>query len=533
MTAATPAPAPAPAPPRTLRRYADLPGPRRLPVLGNLLQIDAPRLHLQLEQWCQQYGPYFRLKLGPREVLVVGDHTVVAAMLRDRPDGFGRTPRLLEIWLEMGLPVGLFGANGDTWRAQRRMVMAGFDPAHVKRYFPAMAQVAQRLCRRWQTAARQGTAIDLQADLMRYTVDTIAGLAFGADVNTLESGHSVIQQHLDQLFPALFKRILAPLPTWRLWRSPADRQLAHSITEVLAAVDGFIGQARARLQARPGLRQQPDNLLEAMIAAADQPGSGIDDAQVAGNVLTMLLAGEDTTANTIAWMVHLLWRHPAALARATDEVRRVCGDVLSGPPPAPTLAQLGQLDFVEACALETMRLKPVAPQLPLQALRDTVLGDVQVPAGMVVIGMLRRDAVSDQHVLRASAFEPERWLGDGSPGSPASPASPTGPTGPASPGAAGPFAQAGHSARRVSMPFGAGPRICPGRYLALLEIKLAWATLLGHFDIHDVRTPDGGDAQERLSFTMAPVGLALHLRLRPPAPGTARSVADGVSAPSG
>ena len=524
MTAATPAPA------RTLRRYADLPGPRRLPVLGNLLQIDAPRLHLQLEQWCQQYGPYFRLKLGPREVLVVGDHTVVAAMLRDRPDGFGRTPRLLEIWLEMGLPVGLFGANGDTWRAQRRMVMAGFDPAHVKRYFPAMAQVAQRLCRRWQTAARQGTAIDLQADLMRYTVDTIAGLAFGADVNTLESGHSVIQQHLDKLFPALFKRILAPLPTWRLWRSPADRQLAHSITEVLAAVDGFIGQARARLQAQPGLRQQPDNLLEAMIAAADQPGSGIDDAQVAGNVLTMLLAGEDTTANTIAWMVHLLWRHPAALARATDEVRRVCGDALSGPPPAPTLAQLGQLDFVEACALETMRLKPVAPQLPLQALRDTVLGDVQVPAGMVVIGMLRRDAVSDQHVLRASAFEPERWLGDGSPGSPASP---TGPTGPASPGAAGPFAQAGHSARRVSMPFGAGPRICPGRYLALLEIKLAWATLLGHFDIHDVRTPDGGDAQERLSFTMAPVGLALHLRLRPPAPGAARSVADGVSAPSG
>ena len=137
MTAATPAPA------RTLRRYADLPGPRRLPVLGNLLQIDAPRLHLQLEQWCQQYGPYFRLKLGRREVLVVGDHTVVAAMLRDRPDGFGRTPRLLEIWLEMGLPVGLFGANGDTWRAQRRMVMAGFD-------LP-MSSATFRPWRRWRS----------------------------------------------------------------------------------------------------------------------------------------------------------------------------------------------------------------------------------------------------------------------------------------------------------------------------------------------------------------------------------------------
>ena len=500
-TASTPASA---APPRALRRYVDLPGPRRLPVLGNLLQIDPPRLHLQLEQWCHEFGPYFRLKLGPREVLVVGDHAAVAAMLRDRPDGFSRTPRLLEIWLEMGLPVGLFGANGDTWRAQRRMVMAGFDPAHVKRYFPAMVTVAQRLRGRWQKAAAQGAAIDLQADLMRYTVDTIAGLAFGAEVNTLESNSQVIQQHLDKLFPALFKRILAPLPTWRWVRSAADRRLDRSIVEVKAAVQGFIAQARLRMQAQPGLRERPDNLLEAMIAAADQPGSGIDDRQVAGNVLTMLLAGEDTTANTIAWMVHLLWRHPAALARATDEVRRVCGAALSGPPPAPTLAQLGQLDFVEACALETMRLKPVAPQLPLQALRDTVLGDVQVPAGMVVIGMMRRDSVSAQQVARASAFEPERWLGDGGLASPG--------------GSATPLSSA---ARRISMPFGAGPRICPGRYLALLEMKLALATLLGHFDILDVSTPDGLPAREHLSFTMAPVGLVLRLRLRQPAPGPA------------
>ena len=77
------------------------------------------------------------------------------------------------------------------------------------------------------------------------------------------------------------------------------------------------------MAADPTLRDNPGNLLEAMIAAADQPGSGIDDGQVAGNVLTMLLAGEDTTANTLAWMIHLLWRHPAVLARAVAEVRHV------------------------------------------------------------------------------------------------------------------------------------------------------------------------------------------------------------------
>jgi len=112
----------------------------------------------------------------------------------------------------MGLAPGVFSSNGDMWRRQRRMVMAGFDPAHVKRYFPSLLEVAQRLAGRWQKAAQQGSVIDLQADLMCFTVDAIAGLAFGAEVNSLESEQDVIQQHLDKIFPALFRRILAPLP---------------------------------------------------------------------------------------------------------------------------------------------------------------------------------------------------------------------------------------------------------------------------------------------------------------------------------
>ncbi len=471
--------------PRALRHADQLPGPRGLPVFGNALQIEPARMHLQLEQWAREFGPLYRLQLVRRKIVVVGDHELVAAVLRDRPDGFRRTSRLNEIAHEMGMPPFVFTANGDEWKRQRRMVMAGFDPAHVKGYFPALVTVARRLAGRWQKAAQQGTAIDLQADLMRYTVDTIAGLAFGAEVNTLESDGDVIQQHLDKLFPALFKRILSPLPTWRWVRGPAERRLAHSIAEVKRAVAGFIAQARERLQAEPGLRERPRNLLEAMLVAAEQEGSGIDDAQVAGNVLGMLLAGEDTTANSIAWMIHLLWLHPAALARATEEVRRVTGDFA-----APTLAQIAQLDYIEACAHETMRLKPVAPILPLQALRDVTLGDVRVPAGTIVINLMRRDSVSESHLSRASAFEPERWLGEG-----------------------GPAAQAS-AARRTSMPFGAGPRICPGRYLALLEMKVAMAVLLGRFDIEAVDTPDGLGAAEKMSFTMTPVGLRMQLRSR-------------------
>jgi cytochrome P450 len=468
-------------PPRL--RHADaLPGPRRWPLFGSALQIEPARLHRQLEDWARLYGSPYRLQLGSRRIVVVGDHALVAAVLRDRPDGFRRTSRLEQIWTELGLQPFVFGLNGEPWRRQRRMVMAAFDPGHVNDYFPAMQVVAQRLVQRWQLAARRHDAIDLQADLMRYTVDTIAGLAFGAEVNTLQSDGDVIQQHLDKIFPALFRRVLAPLPTWRWWRTPADWQLAESIVAVKTAVDGFVGQARARLSGEAGAGAAPQNLLEAMIVAADQEGSGIDDAQVAGNVLGMLLAGEDTTAHSIAWMVHLLWRHPAALQRARDEVRRV----VAADAPA-TLEQLAQLDYLDACVDETMRLKPVAPILPLEAMHDLTVGDVQVPAGYVVINLMRLDSLDDAQVPRAAEFLPERWLDGGGP------------------------AQLAGVARRSSMPFGAGPRICPGRYLALLEMKLAMVALLGHFDIDAVDTPGGAEATEHLSFTMAPVGLRMRL----------------------
>ncbi|MGM9482213.1 cytochrome P450 [Roseateles sp. NT4] len=465
-----------------LRQFADLPGPRGVPVFGNLLQMDSTRVHQQVEAWCEEFGPIFKLTLGKRRIVVVGDHALISTVLRDRPDGFQRSNRLQDISAEMGMSSGLFISNGEVWKRQRRMVMAGFDPVHVKRYHPFLQRVAERLIGRWQRAASDGRRIELQADLMRFTVDAVAGLAFGEDVNTLESDEDIIQQHLNRIFPMLFARIFKLLPTWRWWPSAEDRALTRSVAEVQAAVQGFIAKARARMAANPALREEPTNLLEAMIVAADEPGSGIDDEQVAGNVLTMLLAGEDTTANTLAWMVWLLWSHPDVMARAREEVDRACGDAA-----LPSLEQLGELDYLDACAHETMRLRPVAPINTLQAIRDTQVGDVQLRAGMIVMGVMRRDPTSERHLDHAKTFDPDRWLEDAR--------------------------QAG-AAKRLSMPFGAGPRICPGRYLALMEIKLAMAALLRHFDIVSVDTPDGQAPREHLQLSMGPVGLAMRLRAR-------------------
>ena len=468
--------------PVALRSIADLPGPRGIPLMGNALQIEPARMHLQLEQWAHEHGPYYRLKFGKHQVLVVADHEAIAAGLRDRPDGFRRSVRMEQVSAAMGLLPGVFGSNGEDWRRQRRMVMAGFDPAHVKAYFPSMVRVARRLEGRWRKAAQAGAPIDLQADLMRYTVDTIAGLAFGAEVNTLESGEDVIQRHLDKIFPALFNRIFTPFDYWRYCKLPSDRALDRSIALVQTAIAGFIAAARKRLEHDAGRRAHPPNLLEAMILAADQPDSGLSDRHVAGNVMTMLLAGEDTTANTLSWMIYLLTRHPDMLAKAQAEVRAQAGDSERFSPE-----QMGALDYVEACAHETMRLKPVAPMNVMLALRDSVIGDVRVPTGTQVFCVMRHDSVDERFIPQAARFMPERWLGEGG------------------------SSLAASSAKRISMPFGAGPRVCPGRYLAMLEIKMAMAVLLGRFDIASLTTPDGGDAREHMAFTMAPVGLSLRL----------------------
>ena len=112
---------------------------------------------------------------------------------------------------------------------------------------------------------------------------------------------------------------------------------------------------------------------------------------------------------------------------------------------------------------------------------------VAVPERTQIWGVLRHDSVSERHFTNPGVFEPQRWLDD----------------------APLPLSAA---AKRSAMPFGSGPRMCPGRYLALLEMKMAMAMLLSSFDIEAVDTPDGQPAQERMAFTMNPVGLTLRLR---------------------
>jgi cytochrome P450 len=470
-----------------LRQLADLPSPQgEWPIVGHALKAGRDQIHQYVEAMAREHGSLFRLQFGKRRILVVADHALTAQVLKARPEHFRRSNRFRDIATEMGLDLGLFSAEGDTWHRQRRMVMASFAPQRIRAYFPSMLNVTRRLQNRWLkacAASPDGIArLDVQRELMRYTVDTITGLAFGHDVNSLEADGDVIQQHLDRIFPALFDRLLAVLPVWRYIERDKDRQLAHSVAEVGIAIEGFIAQARARMDAEPQRRTEPGNLLEAFIVAAENEDAAVRDQDVAGNVMTMLLAGEDTTANSLCWMLELMAQHPESIARAREEVLRLAPQGVDAFTPE----LLDGMDYLDACVNESMRLKPVAPFLPVEATHDTVVGDVAVPANTLVWNVMRADSVSEAHLPQAASFLPERWLLTGAQAVP----------------------------KQLSMPFGSGPRICPGRYLALLEIKMAAAMLLQRFDILGVDTPDGRPAVEKMNLAMTPVGMTLKLRPR-------------------
>jgi cytochrome P450 len=202
---------------------------------------------------------------------------------------------------------------------------------------------------------------------------------------------------------------------------------------------------------------------------------------VTGNLFTVLLAGQDTTASTLAWTIYLISRHPAAwrqlVAEADESGAR--GGAAGGEP-------LPELPFAEACAAEAMRLHPVAPLHYFEAREDTTVGNVHVPQGTYLFCLTRLGAVDADRVDQADEYLPERWLD----------------------------LERSGPLKKLSMPFGAGPRMCPGRSLAMLEMRMLLSMLARDFDLAAVTTPNGSPPRELMGFTVHPEPLRMRLSER-------------------
>ncbi|HWB70067.1 MAG TPA: cytochrome P450 [Solirubrobacterales bacterium] len=466
-----------------IRDIRDLPGPRGVPLMGSLHRFGLHNVHLVVERWCERYGSLYTFRAGLRRYVVISDREAANALLRERPQGFRRQREVEAVYRELGFH-GVFSVEGEDWRRQRRLAVTALNSNRLHSHFHIIRTATERLRRRLKAAATESRPIEIQRELTSYTVDITTALAFGVDVNTLERGEDELQQNIQFTFEMLGRRVLLPIPYWRWIRLPADRRLKRALAALEVAVRGFIVQARQQLEQHPERREEPTNFLEAMLAAQLSDGS-FDDGEIFGNTMTLLFAGEDTTAHSMAWALWYLAREPEAQERWAQEATEVLGD---DPVPADH-ETVGRLLYGDAVLRESMRLKAVAPALMHEPLADVEIAGVRIPARTRIV-------IPTRHINREACgreFDPDRWLdGKRAPD------------------------------QRSFLAFGAGPRFCPGRNLAMLEARSAMAMIARDFELE--LDESGGPVKEYFGFVMVPRGLRVRLRERVPAE---RSVTTG------
>ena len=459
-----------------------LPSPSGLPLLGNLFQLKSNSLHQQLENWAHELGPLYVLRMGGKKVLVSAHPELNQLALKMRPGSFSRLSRLEPLSRAMNL-LGVFSAEGADWKRQRYVVMQALANKNLRQFFPVIQQVTHRLLNRWALIAQQGATLPVQEDLMRFTVDVTSHLAFGYPMNTLEQEGDIIQEHLETIFPTLQRRLFIPIDYWKYVKLPADRAMDRAMKEILKAIQTFIREAQVQLESQPALQENPANFLQALLVARDEAGNPFSQEEIIANVFTMLLAGEDTTAYTIAWMMHFLAQHPNIQQQLQQEVDHHLGE----SPIISQMETMGKLELLEAITQETLRLKPVAPVIFQTAVEEVTLVNLTIPKGTDVFVLTRIPVLDPELFVQKTKFDAHFWLQTDS-----------------------------ALKRQINQryaPFGSGPRFCPGRNLAQMEIKLAVAMIAHQFQL-SIPENSSSEVKEKLSFAMGPENLYIQLKLR-------------------
>ena len=457
----------------------DLPGPKGYPLVGNIPVIDLPDLHNQIEGWADEFGDVYRLGLGYTSQTVVTRPSMIQKILAARPDEFVRMKKMNNIIREGGVR-GVFNAEGEEWKLHRKIVARGLDVKHQKEFYTPMLEVLERLHKKWSKDADSGKPFDIQRDLLRFTVDITTTLAFGIEMNTLEQEGGAIQDHMEKVFPMIFYRINQPIQWHKVFKRKADKEFDLAVEEMNKLVDEFIESGRRKLKDNPELRQNPTNLLESILVAAEEEDS-FSLEEVRGNLLTLLMAGEDTTAHTLVWLIYLLTIH----TEAQDGLRTEADRVLGEEPWLKEYAANNDLKFTEAVTLESMRFKPVAPVMLFQATKDIEIEEFFIKKGQKILTQWRSAAMKDTYFTKARDFNPGRWLKE---------------------------SKCPVHSMDAYTPFGSGPRYCPGRNLAILEVRMVLSMLFKNFEIEMVTRHE--DIDEIMAFTMMASEFKVRLKHR-------------------
>lgn len=459
---------------------------------GAVSDLFGKPLFFSLYDWFIEHGSVYKLAFGPKAFVVVSDPIVARHILRE--NAFSYDKGVLADILEPIMGKGLIPADLDTWKQRRRVIAPGFHSLYLQTMAEMFADCSERMTSKFdkllEVEASRGDKkieLDLEAEFSNLALDIIGLGVFNYDFGSVTKESPVIKAVYGTLFEAEHRSTFY-IPYWKIplakWLVPRQRKFQSDLKVINDCLDGLIKNAKeTREEADVEKLQQRDysNIKDASLLRflVDMRGVDADDRQLRDDLMTMLIAGHETTAAVLTWSIYLLAQHPSKMKKAQTEIDSVLGK------GRVTFEAIKKLEYVRLIAVESLRLYPQPPLLIRRSLKsDTLPGGYNgvkdgypIPPGTDLFISVYNLHRSPYFWDNPNDFEPERFQVqklsqvDGWAGFDPS----------RSPGALYPNEIISDFA---FLPFGGGPRKCVGDQFALMESTVALAMLLQKFDVN-------------------------------------------------
>lgn len=403
------------------------PGPKGHPILGVMPEFNRDTLGFITRS--QDYGDVVRMRFLYVTAYFLYNPDDIEYVLSLNAKNFIKSMSLRSNFFHRLLGNGLLTSEGDFWRRQRRLAQPAFHRQRISAYGEVMVDYTTRLLSAWH----EGEVRDIHRDMMRLTLEIVVKTLFNADVSGDADKVARVLSEIVKPFAsqATLKWIIDNrLPT------PAHRRFHKAAHEIDEIVYRIIADRRA------GGSDEGD-LLSMLLAARDEDGSHMTDRQLRDEVMTLFLAGHETTALTLSWTWYLLAKNPQVEEKFHAELDEVLGGSL------PAVRDIAHLKYTEMIAKESMRLYPPAYGLGREAIEECEIGGYRVPRGSQVFMFPWATQRDPRFFGEPERFHPERWTEGFTSSLP----------------------------KYAYFPFGGGPRVCIGNYFAMMEVVLLLATI--------------------------------------------------------
>ncbi|KAM1396906.1 hypothetical protein ACFX2I_014548 [Malus domestica] len=415
--------------------------------LEDVSELLGGALFLPLYKWMNEYGPIYRLAAGPRNFLVVSDPAIAKHVLRN----YGKYAKgLVAEVSEFLFGSGFAIAEGPLWTARRRAVV----PSLHKKYLSVIVdrvfcKCAERLVEKLQRDALNGTAVNMEDRFSQLTLDVIGLSLFNYNFDSLNAYSPVIESVYTALKEAEL-RSTDILPYWKVdvLRKIIPRQIKaekavqvirSSVEELIAKCKEIVEAEGERIDEEEYINDTDPSILRFLLASREE----VSSEQLRDDLLSMLVAGHETTGSVLTWTLYLLSKNPHTLVKAQEEVDKV----LQGQ--RPSYDDMKNLKYLTRCIMESLRLFPHPPVLIRRAqVADVLPGNYKVNAGQDIMISVYNIHRSSKVWERAEEFVPERFDLEGS------------------------VPNETNTDFRF-IPFSGGPRKCVGDQFALLEATVA------------------------------------------------------------